>query len=136
MAADSPYEATHRALLRSEAVAHGVIEAPYIQVQRPEPPPPPSLDNRHYHLVYSGDQGQLVTHARWRDAEGAATWAAALRSPPEGDQPTPEMDGHLYLQQAGADPASGQPQRCKRSCPARDPKSGQWFPIIGRIVAL
>ena len=133
---NAAYQRTYRELMRREAAQAGVIEAPYIQLHRPEPPPSPSLDDKHYHLVYTGDVGKFVTHARWATSEAAATWAAALRLPPEGSEPTPEGDGHAYLLAAGVVPASGQPQRCKRGCPARDPKGGKWWPIIGRIVTL
>ena len=49
-------------------------EAPYIARNRPDPPPPPSLDERHYHLEYNGagGQGKALSHACWCQVEEAA----------------------------------------------------------------
>ena len=109
-------------------------DSPYIACHRTETPPQPRLKARHYHLVYTGERGKCVTQARWALPEDASMWAAAFRSPPEADEAA--IDGNHYLKQFGMDLATGQPQRCKGRCPARQPNAGSWLPIIGRIVAV
>ena len=112
-----------------------VEEVPYIACHRPEPPPPPQLKGRHYHLAYDGSERvKCITQARWAAPEDASMWAAAFRAPPEADEVA--IDGNHYLTRAGLDPATGQPQRCKGKgrCAARNPAAGSWLPLIGRVV--
>ena len=113
-------------------VTKAVEAAPYIALNRPQPPALPLLKDRHYHLAYTGLGGKVFTLARWAAAEDAGAWAAAFRSPLD-DTAT---DGEYYLRQFGVDPATGQPQRCKGKgrCAARNPAAGTWLPIIGRLV--
>ena len=110
-------------------------EAPYIATHRPTPTPLSSMTARHYHLAYDGgERGKCITQAGWAAPEDASMWAAAFRSPPEGDDVA--IDGNHYLTRFGVDPATGQPVRCrgKGRCAARDPASGTWLPLIGRVV--
>ena len=109
-------------------------EAPYIARNRPEPPALPALKDRHYHLAFRGEQGKAITQARWAAVEDAAVWSGAIRSPAATDEVA--IDGNHYLTRAGLNPNTAQAERCRggRNCPARDPASGTWLPIIGRVV--
>ena len=129
----------HTALQRRDMATKPVQleSAAYIASHRPEPPAPPPLKARHYHLAYTytGDLGKCITQARWAAPEDASMWAAAFRAPPEGDEVA--IDGNHYLTRFGVDPGTGQAQRCngKGRCAARNPAAGTWLPLIGRIVA-
>ena len=109
-------------------------EVPYIARFRPEPPPPPAPGEKHFHLGFTGGDAQVITVASWRYAEDAATWAAALRSPPVADSAA--SDGKYYLETAGMNPNTGQARRCTEKCPGADPDAGRWWPIVGRLVSV
>ena len=46
-------------------MATQTADAPYIATNRPATPPPPPLNAKHYHIVFSGEKGKAVTQARW-----------------------------------------------------------------------